>query len=62
MKYADFEKKIAHLSQMEILTLTIRTLGSLLIEKGIITEEETVKRFLADIPAPKNKKPRKSKK
>lgn len=50
MEFADFEKKIAHLSQVEKLTVAIRTIGNILIDKGIVTKEEAIERFLADMP------------
>jgi hypothetical protein len=40
MKTAEFEKKIRHLDQIQVITGAIDTLNKLLVDKGIVKPEE----------------------
>lgn len=58
MKIAEFEKKITHLSQAEIVSTALSVIVKILIEKGIATEYELQNKFLELAPKKKSKKRR----
>ncbi len=46
MKVKNFEKRISHLTQQEILAYSVSSLNKLLVDKGIVTRDELQKYFL----------------
>jgi hypothetical protein len=52
----EFERKILHLSQDEVITTTLSAITKILIEKGICTEEELQNKFLVTMRPEEEKK------
>ncbi|MBI2055772.1 MAG: hypothetical protein HYT37_00105 [Candidatus Sungbacteria bacterium] len=50
MRIREFERKIKHLTQMEIINCALSVLGHMIIKKGIATEEELQNKFLEVMP------------
>lgn len=58
MEVSEFEHKISHLEQDEIITTSLSVITKVLVEKGICTEEEIQNKFLELMrPAPEPWKP-----
>lgn len=49
MKTEKFEKKIKHLTQVEILSVAVSVINKILFDKGLITQEDLQRLFLNEI-------------
>ena len=46
MRTRDFEKKIRHLNQLDVLSGTVSNLNNILVEKGVVSRQELQAGFL----------------
>lgn len=47
MRATEFQKKISHLDQVEVLTGAVSSMNRLLVDKGVVDAEELQKYFAA---------------